>query len=360
MWFLAREGVVTKELYTALMYSSEAEFKQIYFVITRRCNLFCSHCIRSSGPSISDYLSVTDARVALEKMQPYAKQAEVLISGGEPTLHSDFSEICKIACDLYPEVTVNTNGLRLSYLLKAATVRGSRLKVQISIDGDEPLHDKIRGKGTFKRSIKAIQELSEQGVHVTVATTVGQSNITSISNLDKVLESVDFSVWTIQREVVYGRAAFAKNYLNTNSWNKFAKNVKLTFKNLHKLSIATMFDWQGLDHLMKSKNSNRIRNCGTGMSKIYINPDLTVFPCGCLEQIQLGDLSKNTVSDIIIKIKEIIGELVRNPICKSCPFVSVCNGGCPGASYNYFGEFGKGDPRCPAINSFADQLYGDG
>lgn len=329
--------------------------KQIYFVITRRCNLFCSHCIRSSGPGITDYLNKDDFRLALEKIYPYAQNAQILISGGEPTLHKNFVEMCKIASELYPEVMVNTNGLRPKYLIQAHEVCQNKLKVQISIDGDEKFHDRIRGKGTFQRSLKAVEELYRHGIDVVIASTVGEQNVSSMYALDTILSSVNYRLWTIKKEVVYGRAAFTQSKLDTNAWNRFVKDVKINFKNQDRLSIATMFDWSNMSRVMQRNIKPNVMNCGTGNSKLYINPDLTVFPCGCLEQIYLGDLSKDSVETVIELMQEKIQNIIDNPICKLCPVNAICNGGCPGSSYNYFGQFGKGDPRCSAIHDLANK-----
>lgn len=334
---------------------SDVNLEQIYFVITRRCNLSCSHCIRSSGPGISDYLGVSDFVMALEKLYPYAKNAQILISGGEPTLHGDFVEMCKKASEIYPDIMVNTNGLRLKYLLDAYEATDKKLKVQISIDGDEEFHDNIRGKGTFQRSLRNINELSKHGVFVVIASTVGKNNFLGIKSLDSVLDDINYAIWTIKREVVFGRATL-KNQLDTSSWNNFAKDAKQTFKNTDRLRISTMFDWHNMGKAINRPHKNNIMNCGTGTSKLYINPDLTVFPCGCLEQINLGDLSKDNAQSVILSMLEKIPNKPLNSICQLCPFKTLCNGGCPGSAYNYFGNFYSGDPRCPAIKDLSNKL----
>ncbi len=332
------------------------QLNQLYFVITRKCNLFCNHCIRSSGPGISDYLTAAQFREAVDKIFPYAQKAQILISGGEPTLHKDFVDICKIASEYFPKLMINTNGLRSKYLIKAYDFCGDKLRVQISIDGNEDEHDLIRGKGTFRRTIKSIERLHQHGIQVVIASTASQKNIAGMYDLDKVLNQIPYNLWTIKREVVYGRASLLQKQIDTVSWNRFVKDTKANFRNRERLSIATMFDWPTMSQNINRKIDRNMMNCGTGISKLYINPDLTVFPCGCLEQICLGDLSKDMPDKIVTALREKIQTKIQNPVCSICSFRSMCNGGCPGSSYNHFGQFGEGDPRCPAIQEFSNKL----
>lgn len=325
--------------------------KQIYFIITRRCNLFCSHCIRSSGPGLEDFLSFDQIKQALLKLSSSAYEAELLISGGEPTLHSDFIEVCKVASSLFSQVTINTNGLKEKTLLEASNLFPGKIAFQISIDGDKESHELIRGKGTFDRSLACAAKLAFTS-NVFIATTVSDSNIHTIDKLDKELKDIDFYRWVLQRSVNYGRSALATRQLTTTEWNAFARSVIKNYLNAHRIKVSTMFDGQALSRNLQNKGATpKIRNCGTGTSKLYINPDLTVFPCGCLEEINLGNLLQDKIETILDRMSSLSIRPRDGSVCTKCPFLELCNGGCPGASYNYFGEFGLGDPRCPAVEN---------
>lgn len=321
--------------------------KQVYFIITRRCNLFCSHCIRSSGPNLTDRLTLKQFTDASLKLQPFAQYAEILISGGEPTLHQEFRSIVKTACSIFKRVTINTNGLR-ERLLKDVASDNQNLGVQISIDGDETYHNKIRGLNTFNRSMATIRSLVDLGITVTVATTLSSVNMNSMYNLDEQLTQLPFNKWTIQREVIYGRAK-GGNAINTDDWNNFASYVMENFKNKNRIIINSMFNFANLAKKLHTRDSSHILNCGTGTSKLYINPDLTVFPCGCMEEIILGDLSFDSSEAVLEKMSLLPINPSSTSPCKVCPFYQVCKGGCPGSSLHMFGSFGVGDFRCRAV-----------
>jgi radical SAM protein with 4Fe4S-binding SPASM domain len=322
--------------------------KQIYFVITRRCNLFCSHCIRSSGPGLTDHLQLEDVERVLKKLSVF-KSAQLLISGGEPSLHPEFLEICNIASHYFDKVNINTNGLRPEILLIALSQTKGKISFQISIDGNEFLHNKIRGHGTYRRTLDAIKSIGGKG-RVIVSSTIGDENIDSLTELDEDLKDLPFFFWSIQREVVYGRAALASKRLNTENWNTFVKNKISNFRNFHRIRAKSMFDWNNLYAMKQNKlQSSEFYNCGTGHAKFYINPDLSIFPCGCMEDHLVANAKNDSPDDILHAIQSLDLSPKGDSVCSKCPFVDICRGGCPGSSYNYFGEFGHGDPRCPAV-----------
>lgn len=323
--------------------------RQIYFVITRRCNLTCSHCIRSSDPYQRDGLTLEDATRVLKGLAPYATEAELAVTGGEPTLHSDFAAIVACAARLYPGVCVNTNGLRVSSL-EAVLREHENVRVQVSLDGDPHVHDRVRGAGTFARTALAIERLRPFARRVVVATTVGRSNVASLPSMDRALASLPFARWTLKREVVYGRAT-AVNGLTTGSWNRAAEGAH-RFANAGRIEVSGMFhpDTFAGSHAYESLVPDWTANCGTGRSKLYVNPDLTVFPCACLEDVALGDLRLESAGEVVSRMRSLDVAPRAGGKCETCPLVSPCQGGCPGASLRVHGAFGFGDPRCPVVS----------
>ncbi|WP_078427486.1 radical SAM/SPASM domain-containing protein [Alkalihalobacterium alkalinitrilicum] len=328
--------------------------QQIYFIITRTCNLFCSHCIRSSGPDVKDTVTQENAFIAIDKLAPHGQKALMFISGGEPTLHPNFQEIVTKACQSFPNVMVNTNGLNL-HALKEACRRNPSLKLQISIDGSMESHNIIRGKGTFQKTMGNIRILSELGVKITVATTAGRTNVDSFTVLDQQLINIPFHTWTIKREVIYGRAS-QQNSLSTDDWNAFVDSVQETFTNKNRIFIQPMFHLSSFsDNAQHQQFYPDQRNCGTGRSKLYINPDLTVFPCACLEELNIADLKTDDAQTVLNQIGLLPIEPQEMSPCQSCPVKQQCMGGCPGTSFHTYGEFGIGDTRCTAISDLVGE-----
>ena len=87
------------------------------------------------------------------------------------------------------------------------------------------------------------------------------------------------------------------------------------------------------------------QNCGTGRSKLYINPNGTVYPCACMEKKITGDFKIDTVNAILNKLSVLPIQPKREATCHTCPAWELCHGGCPGASSRAKLP-NLGDPRC--------------
>lgn len=330
-------------------YPRRFRLKQAYLLLTRQCNLSCSHCIRSSTPFNTEFMDYQLAIHIIRELVTISEDSVLLISGGEPTLHRNFQSIVSFASERFKKVVINTNGLRLRPLHEVGMF--SAVSVQISIDGGKDEHDAIRGEGTFERTIRNINELAKSGVNVTVATTVTNSNIESIHNLDSVLENVAFERWNIKRVVGSGRANDADD-ISTDKWNEFVGCIKVASKNKKRLRISYMFSEESIRSAgsVEASAPSYSSNCGTGRSKLYINPNGTVYPCACMEERIVASFTKQPIREIVgvLSLQEI--EPHKSSVCRVCPAWQACRGGCPGAAMRTLSPL-LGDPRCPLASA---------
>lgn len=331
--------------------------QQCYLLLTRRCNLACSHCIRSSDRSFTEFIDMDLVKKVFFEIshKTDCSQVTMLISGGEPTLHKDFLEIIRLSTQIFPKTIINTNGLNIKSLLACAPFR-ERLSIQISIDGSEPMHESIRGKNTFRRTLKNVDILAKSGLSVTVATTVSRFNFNDIENLDGSLYDINFKKWNIKRLVGYGRADDDGDVL-TSEWNFLvAKTQK--YANHECISIKNMFSLQSLKNMMTERfslleMSKMGCNCGTGRSKLYINPNGTTYPCACMEHKIVGDFRKHGYEYIKNSLESLDIFPKKSAICHSCNVWSLCQGGCPGVSERFDRT---GDIRCPIVKKVNESL----
>ncbi|WML88738.1 radical SAM/SPASM domain-containing protein [Thiothrix subterranea] len=324
--------------------------KQCYLLLTRKCNLTCSHCIRSSEPSFSEFMSLELCEKIFAEFAAKTEKIQMLLSGGEPTLHPKFIEISQKAYHLFDSVMINTNGLNLHKLEKIEHLK-DKVKIQVSIDGDREIHESIRGLKTYRKTLENITKLSEIGFTVVVATTVSNKNVNSLSFLDKNLEDIAFSSWKIKRIVGYGRANDG-NDISSTDWNVLCETVAGSFINYERISIKPMFSIRSIASTKVVQYSNEEMsvmgtNCGTGRSKLYINPNGTVYPCACMEENIIGDLSIDSYESIAGSLSNLNILPNKNSICYQCRVFSMCQGGCPGINRRYLSQ---GDPRCPIIS----------
>ena len=93
-------------------------------VLTYRCNLDCYGCTRGcflQEPHTPD-LTLEDAHEFFRQCRELNWKPNIVITGGEPTLHPQFDEFCRIAVEFNRDVRVfsNQNGARASQKIREA------------------------------------------------------------------------------------------------------------------------------------------------------------------------------------------------------------------------------------------------
>jgi sulfatase maturation enzyme AslB (radical SAM superfamily) len=145
----------------------------VYLFVTNDCNLRCAHCYVSSGEYVPPREMTTDEILGLVDQARDLGADRFLITGGEPFMVRDiFTIIRHITAE--NDLVMLTNGMFFSekYIAKLKESLGhGRISFQISIDGPTAeLHDAIRGKGSFAKTIPAIQRVIGHGFDVAIST----------------------------------------------------------------------------------------------------------------------------------------------------------------------------------------------
>jgi len=161
---------------------------QIVNFITARCNLRCNHCFYKNTLDSKD-----PGEIDLKRINNYTKEFGSILwyalGGGEPFIRSDLHEIYKIVKkNNRPKIfTIPTNGwyveknfqttLRMLQLSKG---EGSII-IQFSIDGEEEMHDSIRGNKSFQKvkdSIARLKPLQDiyKNLYFSIITVVNNEN----------------------------------------------------------------------------------------------------------------------------------------------------------------------------------------
>ena len=198
--------------------------------------------------------------------------------------------------------------------------------------------------------------MAKSGLSVTVATTVSQFNFNDIANLDKSLKTISFKKWNIKRLVGYGRADDDGDVL-TSEWNFLVAQTQ-KYTNHERISIKNMFSLQSLQNVVTERlplleMSKMGCNCGTGRSKLYINPNGTTYPCACMEHKIIGDFSQHGYENIKNNLESLDIFPKEHAICHSCNVWSLCQGGCPGVNERFNRV---GDIRCPVVKQVNKSL----
>lgn len=128
----------------------------IVIELTNRCNLRCQHCFDGRHSADGDLKTGI-----LEKILQGAKVHGfdyLSFTGGEPTMHPEFAEILAMVCEAGYKFGFVTNGWNFTKIYRKILPYHDRLSgITFSLDGArEETHDMLRGKGSYRRVMKAV------------------------------------------------------------------------------------------------------------------------------------------------------------------------------------------------------------
>ncbi len=168
---------------------------ELILFVTERCNAKCRHCfIREPA---------NPAQLSLEKVEKIAATLiepinTLVITGGEPFMRPDLLDLVDLfARKKPPQTTIFcTNGSMTKRICDTigsvlSKYPGMDVKVQISLDGLEEVHDEIRGlPGIFHNAVETIQAIKEmqrqqRNVDVIVMTVISTQNLGELAALNR-------------------------------------------------------------------------------------------------------------------------------------------------------------------------------
>jgi len=171
------------------------------FSVNNYCNQRCKTCNIWRNNPIEERKKELKLDEIERIFSQFPKIFWLTITGGEPFLREDLVEIVKIACkkSKVNVLTITTNG-SLPYIIEKdvkeilAKCKNLTIIVNVSIDGDRELHDKIRGiKGSFDKAVETIERLKKinsRRLIVGINTTLSLFNIHKMDNLIKIIEEI--------------------------------------------------------------------------------------------------------------------------------------------------------------------------
>ncbi len=158
----------------------------VIFEVTQRCNLRCKYCSIWREPPPE--LSLAEIRPLVDEMGRAGVKVISLV-GGEPFLRDDLEQIGAAIESRGMSVALCTNGH--GFADRVATFPGLSHLV-ISLDGLQPNHDALRGKGAFNSALTSLRAGVARGVSVMATMTVTRKNLGVIRDVLQLAEGEGF------------------------------------------------------------------------------------------------------------------------------------------------------------------------
>jgi mycofactocin radical SAM maturase len=269
----------------------------------------------------------------------------VNFGGGEPFIRRDFLSILD-ACHRKDLVTcISTNGTFLDQDVLDFLRGRDMVYLQVSLDGgSSQANDLIRGKGTFKRVLGALDRLHSRKISFSINTVLTKLSFPEISSLYSLAKDYGARL-RISRFRPSGRAKESWGYLRP------GKEELMAFS--HWLSdhrdVVTGDSFFSLEE--EDRKGLGLNLCGAAKFTCCIDPEGGVYPCAFLQDTSFygGSLLHHSFRKIWSDAQGF--GLLRNlrvRSCESCFRFESCRGGCPAIAFFSSGSLNTPDPECLA------------
>ncbi|RJQ71723.1 MAG: radical SAM protein [Desulfobacteraceae bacterium] len=180
----------------------------VFFHILTQCNLQCRHCYINPQQHGRQRLSLATIQNWLQTLARRAPGANLVILGGEPTLHPDLPQVVKSARALgYGSITIDTNGYLFNDILDRISPREVDF-ISFSLDGATPAtNDPIRGQGSFKVCTEGLRAARRKGFRTSLIYTVSRMNLEDVIDMPELLRELKVEHFFLQVIGLRGRSA---------------------------------------------------------------------------------------------------------------------------------------------------------
>ena len=308
------------------------QLRTTYYAITEGCNLRCPYCYAAAlGPRANE-LSTAEAIDLIDQVADMGAQ-EFIFTGGEPTLRFDLFQVAARSRERGMRTNIITNGTRVKTAAFARRVAEHFDIVTVSVDGGSAaVHERTRGRGTFRVLERALALLNQAGVQPKINHVVGANNV---AHLD---ETMTFLGRYQTREVrVLNHAPLGRG---------LEDGQDLDWENY--LQVHTFACGPGARRLIADgprlpKPCSIRGNCGLGGTEIYVNSVGDVYPCKLLTNPaqRAGNLRDAALSELFQApvLAGLRATSVRSFAgCETCYVRGVCGGGCRAYHAGYSGD----------------------
>ncbi len=135
----------------------------LYLHLTFACQLDCTHCYaRADAQGLSQGEMSVEALASLVRQAKESGFRQVILTGGEPLMHSRRDQLLETLRDLRAWAAPMNLVLRTNLAMPLAeddlTLLASAVdQVVVSVDGDESTHDARRGLGAYAAVVRALE-----------------------------------------------------------------------------------------------------------------------------------------------------------------------------------------------------------
>lgn len=309
----------------------------IHLNLTNKCNLECIYCYADERNHSRDRLKLREYLDIIDSVNNICKNAEIVLTGGEPLLANYALDVAEYAKKSGNEVHILTNGTLIDEDNVQEIAEVSDL-IKISMDGSTPeIHNFHRGNGSFHKAMKAVNLLVQHSAALQVSMTVTKHNINDIGAMTERFGSL------LSFAPLF-KAGRAKQKKGLSVTGKEYYTALCSVKGVNPLSCLCA-------SLGKAKKQ-KIMKCAIGDAEISISGTGDVYPCHLLHlpQFLAGNIRQQSLesiyetSDRLRQCRQLTVLEIKK--CNKCDIRFICGGACRARAFYEKGKIDVSDDFC--------------
>lgn len=343
----------------------EKNISMMTLLLVQGCNLRCSYCYAENGQyNDTGEMSEETAYKAIDFMVSKSSEEHLGICffGGEPLLKFDLIKkivnYCKNIDDKTFHYSMTTNGTLISKEIQEF-IAENKIKVQISIDGNEKTHNYHRyfenKIGSHNVIMNKTRQLREKGM-LAARATISKESIHDISEnynylfehgfsgiaMSPTFEELNVEDFKSLTKIMIQMYLECTEHIKQGDY-EFAKRNKMFMQQLERIHQT---------------NKNTIA-CGVGRYTYAIDIHGNIFPCQrfvsnkdyCLGNVLTDDDREREFLESIA--------LENNMKCRECWVRNLCRGGCVHVNMSMTGNINSQDEKyCQHVKAVSECLIG--
>jgi uncharacterized protein len=340
---------VTENLLEAMrdhLYPETKSRNNCYVYVTFDCNLRCKHCYADGGAHKEEMKAEDFEHLLSEAID--AKFRQLIITGGEPHVHSQWNAltaICQKQKGKGTNLVLRTNLTGTFTEDDLVLLAQSFDQVVVSVDGNQQTHDERRGAGTYKNMTQNLEAYARIAASIPDAAEL---------SLACVMRAADINGEPGQSVRMLGERLHVK---------------RVRFRPLLPIGRASHLQepvmCEGLmqhvspEELLKTP-FHPLTTCGIGQN-LYVRPDGRVYPCyaWCNEHTYIGNIFEKGLKAVLdspsfTRLIDCTVDTIEK--CRDCDYRYLCGGACRAWGNQQVLDLNAAPLQCRHLQKRAEKL----
>ena len=192
---------------------------EVHFEVTAKCNLKCKYCYAEpfEASSTDNFMKIETVRKMIDLLAGNSQKEhiEIIFHGGEPLLQKPewFDDSCNYVAEKF-----NGKNKKYSFGLQTNNTllnndfveifNKHKIKIGVSFDGTEEIHNKFRGG--YSKTQKNIKLLENNKLFSGVITVISHHNFDKISEIFQEFQKQGFTHFSINIASAVGNGQFSE------------------------------------------------------------------------------------------------------------------------------------------------------